>query len=197
MAILILGAAFDPPHNGHMLMAEEMIKKGIASKVILMPCHNHPFAKNMSPAEERLALTKLAVEELRERVGDYFEVSTSEINREGASYAFDTLDEVAKQYPDETVGWLMGSDQLKDFSKWYKYEELLEKYPVYVYPRKGYPMEPLYPGMIEAQGVPLLETSSSEIRRRVEEGKEIGSMVAPSVAKYMEGKHNGKNRETR
>lgn len=59
--ILVLGAAFDPPHNGHMMMARQAIEKGIAERVILMPCARHAFAKNMSPASDRYAMTEIMV----------------------------------------------------------------------------------------------------------------------------------------
>ena len=188
MKILILGAAFDPPHSGHALMAIEAIRRGIADQVILMPCGNHAFNKTMSPASDRYQMTVLLISELVGEAGSHFVVSDLEIKRAGVSYAFDTLNEVQRQYPKDEVGWLLGSDQLPQFSKWHKYKEILKKYPVYVYPRAGYSNEPLLLGMKKIVGVPECEFSSTEVRDTLRAGGEITTMVGSAVAKYIEEK---------
>jgi nicotinate-nucleotide adenylyltransferase len=188
MKILILGAAFDPPHNGHMTMARQVIEKGIADKVILMPCGNHAFAKNMSSASDRYAMTKIMFAELIKGGSENFELSDLEIRRSGVSYAWDTLETIAQINPEMEVGWLMGSDQLRNFSKWYKYQEILANYPAYVYPRKNYPLEPWYSGMIEIKDVPEIEISSSEIRAKYLNGNTIDGLVLPSLADYIKEK---------
>lgn len=186
MGILVFGAAFDPPHNGHLIMAGEVVKRGIAKRVILVPCGSHAFDKKMSSAVHRLEMTKMLVDELVDTAGDFFEVSEMEINRGGVSYALTTLDEIAKMYPNDKVGWLMGSDQLANFDKWYKYEELLAKYPVYVYPREGFKDVPLLPGMIAVEDAPIVDVSSSQVRSAYLQGQEIDDKVSHPIAKYIE-----------
>ncbi len=185
MKILVFGAAFDPPHNGHMIMAREVVANGLADKVIFVPCGTHAFAKNMSLSRDRFEMTKSVVDELIAEYGNHFELSGMEIEREGISYASETLGNFAKMYPQDEIGWLMGSDQLDSFDKWQNYEEILAKYPVYVYPRKDYPFIKLQKGMIKIENVPEIEISSSEIRKKESNGGEIASMVTPKVAEYI------------
>jgi len=175
---LLFGAAFDPPHLGHLMVAEEVLKRRLTREVWLVPCRKHAFAKNMSDTKDRLAMVKLL-----ERAG--IVVSTIELERKGTSYAYDTLGEVRRLCPGRKVGWLMGSDQLLNFHKWYKYKELLVEYPVYVYPRKGYPFKPWYPGMILIEKVPMLTISSREVRERYTKGGNVGGLVLPEVAQYI------------
>lgn len=183
--ILILGSAFDPPHNGHMTMASKVIGRGIAQKVIFVPCGTHAFSKEMSNKKYRYDMSKIVVDTLVRQEGNFFELSDIEILRSGQSYAWDTLEALAKKYPDSQIGWLMGSDQLPNFSKWYKYREILATYPVYVYPRKDSSFELMYPGMIRIEGVPLVDVSSSEVRRAMAGKRDITGMVLPDVAKYI------------
>ncbi|MFZ2199266.1 MAG: nicotinate (nicotinamide) nucleotide adenylyltransferase [Microgenomates group bacterium] len=184
--ILVLGSAFDPPHNGHMTMASEVVRCGIAQKVIFVPCGNHAFLKEMGESRYRYDMTKIVVDKLVVQNGPYFELSDTEILRSGQSYAWDTMEELAKKYSDGQIGWLMGSDQLPNFNKWYKYRDILAKYPIYVYPRKGYTFELMYPGMIRVEGVPVVEVSSSGVRRAMAEKGDIAGMVLPDVAKYIQ-----------
>lgn len=178
MKILLLGSAFDPPHNGHLLMAREVIKKGVADKVILLPCGQHAFGKVMSAASARVAMTQIM------GAGE-FETSLIEIERSEISYAWDSLEEMAKIHPQDNLGWLMGSDQLPNFHKFYRYQDILEKYPVYVYPREGYPMAPMFPGMIEIVDVPVVKIASRTIREAYLANQEIGQWVPPKVEAYI------------
>jgi len=182
MKILIFGAAFDPPHLGHMTMATQVVEHAIADKVIFVPCGNHAFNKNMSEAEDRLKMTDLAVSEIGK---NHFEVSSIEIEREGISFTIDTLNDFSKANPDDEIGWLMGSDQLKNFSKWERYEEILAKYPVYVYPRKGYKIEGIMTGMVPLGELPMIEISSTEIRDDVANHREFGHKVPALVKEYI------------
>lgn len=186
--IVILGASFDPPHYGHMTMAREIVRRKIAEKVILVPCGNHAFTKEISPANDRCEMARLMVEELVRTEGPFFELSDTEIKRKGVSYAWDTLQEMSKSNPDCEVGWLIGSDQLKNFSKWYKYQEILSKYTVYVYPREGYMFAPFYPGMIRVRNVPMVQIASRQVRADYLAGKNPTGLVLPDVAKYIEEK---------
>ena len=178
MKILLLGSAFDPPHNGHLLMASEVVKRGIADKVILLPCGSHAFGKVMSDANDRVAMTKIMG-------ATNFETSLLEVAKPKVSYTWDSLEEMVQLYPGDEIGWLAGSDQLPNFHKFFRYQDILAKYPVYIYPRAGYPMEPLLPGMIEIEGVPVVKVASSTIREAYRNNQDIGEWVLPEVLQYI------------
>ena len=105
---------------------------------------------------------------------------------EAVRVIMDTLEALARANPDHQIGWLMGSDQLPNFSKWYKYREILATYPVYVYPRKDHSFELMHPEMIRIEDVPIVAVSSSEVRSAMEENEAITGMVLPDVAKYIQ-----------
>jgi nicotinate-nucleotide adenylyltransferase len=176
--ILVLGAAFDPPHLGHLKMAETVLAKGLATEVVLMPCRQHPFAKQMLPQEQRLAMVEMLA-------GKGITVSEMELTRAGVSYTYLTLREMGKLYPGKRVGWLMGSDLVESFGKWENYQEILTDYGVLVYPRTGSKEVELLPGMKWIAGVSEIEISSSEVRARITQGKEWEGMVIVTVAEYI------------
>ncbi len=175
--ILVLGAAFDPPHLGHREMAREVIARGIAKEVYLVPCKQHAFAKTMIPITHRLAMT----EKLSE---DKISVNTLELEREGVSYAYDTLQVIAQQ-TNKKVGWLIGSDLVATFAKWYRYREILQEFGVMVYPREGTDGVELLPGMQWVTRVERIAISSTKVRELIENGGAWENMVVPDVAAYI------------
>jgi nicotinate-nucleotide adenylyltransferase len=180
-AALVLGAAFDPPHWGHFTMASEVLRQGIARQIYLVPCGRHNFGKQMSASSHRLAMTELLAQELNRVYPGSTRVLDLEITRDGISYAYDTLETLGST---ESVGWLMGSDQLPTFHQWYRYLDLLKRYPVFVYPRAGYPLAPWYQEMQAVAG-PLVTTSSSEVRAHTAAGHSIRELTFATITDYI------------
>ncbi len=183
---LVLGAAFDPPHHGHFTMASEALRQGLARRVYLVPCGTHSFGKQMRDPSDRLAMTELLAAELNKQHPGTTTCLDLEIARGGTSYAFDTLETLAAG---ARVGWLMGSDQLSNFHKWHRYQELLDRYPVLVYPRAGYPLTPWYPGMQAITGGPLVTTSSSEVRSCAAAGQSTRELTFATITDYIAAQH--------
>lgn len=179
---LVLGAAFDPPHLGHQKIARTVREIGWTSEVWLMPCKEHAFHKQMSLDRDRLVMARFLEEE-------GIRVSEMELERDGVSYAYDTLSEMQALLPGEKIGWLMGSDQLADFPKWYKYEEILVRFGAVIYPRKGYPARPLLPGMRLVTNAEEVEISSTEIRELIARGGAWENQVLPAVSEYIKEQH--------
>ncbi|EKD64703.1 MAG: hypothetical protein ACD_50C00320G0002 [uncultured bacterium] len=163
MKIGVLGGSFDPPHNGHLFVAKELLKQKAVEKIILMPVFKHPFGKQVTQAKHRLAMTKLLDNE-------NIIASDMELKKEGLSYSTDTLRALKNQFPKDDFAWIMGEDQLKDFKKWKGWKEIKEKFGLMVVPRK-------------------LAVSSSEIRKRIKMGKDIADLVPKEVKSYIM-KHN-------
>lgn len=120
--IAIYGGSFDPPHEGHKLLAKNLAKSCGADKVLIIPTAMSPF-KNTSGAtsSQRYEMCKLAFNE------SLFEVSDIEINRGGKSYTIDTVNSVKELYPNSDLYLFMGDDMFLSFNKWYKYEEIANK----------------------------------------------------------------------
>lgn len=119
--IAIYGGSFDPPHNGHRLLAESLAQFCGAERVLIIPTAMSPF-KNISgaSARDRLHMCELAFD------SPLFEVSNIETERGGKSYTVDTLRQVKELYPDSQLFLFMGEDMLLSLDRWYKYEEILE-----------------------------------------------------------------------
>ena len=186
MNIELFGASFDPPHNGHKEVVQGVLGLGIFDEVKLVPAKQHPFSKQLSPDEYRLAMLKLFLEDFK---GQPVQIDTFELNKDGVSYSYQTLMHFAQTYPEDTFAWLIGSDNLPSFKKWYEWQALLDRFPVYVYPRPGHPMSPLLLGMIPLPEVEGVAISSTEVRNRVKAGQEIYGLVGQSVAAYI-NEHN-------
>lgn len=118
----IFGGSFNPPHLGHILAVEEFQRKLGLDKVLLIPASIPPHKRlsaNSPSAEARLEMTRLAVRGL-----ENVEVSDIELRRTGASYTADTLCELKRQYPNDDLFLLMGTDMFLSFEKWHCPEEI-------------------------------------------------------------------------
>ena len=164
MNIAILGGSFDPPHNGHLFVAKQMLKNKNCDKVILMPVFKHPFGKLLTDPEHRLAMTRLLEDK-------NIEVSDFEIKRKKISYSIDTLNALKKLAPHDDFVWVIGKDQIGDFEKWKNWREIKEEFGLIVVPRTP------------------IDVSSSEIRKRINppDGgrKSISGMVPEKIESYI------------
>ena len=118
--IAIYGGSFDPPHEGHKLLAKNLADSCGAERVLIIPTAMSPF-KNTSGADssQRYEMCRLAFND------PLFEVSDIEINRGGKSYTVDTVNAVKELYPQGDLYLFMGDDMFLSFNKWYKYEEII------------------------------------------------------------------------
>ena len=118
----IFGGSFNPPHRGHLLAAAEFQRRLGLDRVILMPAALPPhkaLAAGSPDARTRLELTGLAAQDL-----PFAEVSDLELHRSGASYTADTLEELHRQYPNDHLWFLMGTDMLLTFAQWHAPERI-------------------------------------------------------------------------
>lgn len=178
MRIIIFGGSFDPPHLGHQLVAQTIIKQNLADEVWLMPCYDNPFTKKLSEVKHRLAMLNFLAEEK-------IKVSNYEIEQATISYSYYTLKYLAQTQPENQFTWVIGSDRLERFREWHRYEKLLEEFEVYVYPRKGFDLKPLLPGMKVIANVEEVGISSQEIKKRVAENLSIENLVPKKIEEYI------------
>ncbi len=172
--IALLGGSFDPLHFGHLKVARAGLT--IANEVWLLPCGQHPFFKEISATNHRLAMTKLQNE---------FPVCEIEINSKNPSYTIDTLEKLSLMYPHIDFLWLMGSDQVSNFSKWHRYHDILNKYQVYVYPREGFEKIKLLKRMKWLDQAPILKYSSTEIRTMINNQLNCSEFLPKEVLNYI------------
>ncbi|MCS7298490.1 MAG: nicotinate (nicotinamide) nucleotide adenylyltransferase [Spirochaetia bacterium] len=192
MKVILFGGTFDPPHIGHLVVAELSLEYLKADKVIFIPSKVSPFKANTKPLfsnEERLEMVRLSIQD-----NENFEVSNFEImsNKE-VSYTYLTIQHFTNEYPKDEFFLLIGGDNLKDFHKWRNYEFILTKVKLVVYPRFGYTTK--VPKSLEEfkdrilfLNTPLIDISSTSIRERIIQGKDVRYFLHHKVYEYIKGK---------
>ncbi|MDH7476638.1 MAG: nicotinate (nicotinamide) nucleotide adenylyltransferase [Microgenomates group bacterium] len=195
MKIAILGGSFNPPHFGHLLVAEQIIGFNGIEEVWLMPCFIHPLGKKLAPAKDRLKMVKMLENK-------NIKVSLFEIRRRKISYTIDTLETISKKYSQHHFYWIIGSEQIKEFKKWRNYQELVKKYNFIVFPRdiikpkeiidelKKFFGKKAYTNFLPFfnQKMIVSNISSSMIRERIKKGQEIKYFVPEKVEFYIKKK---------
>jgi nicotinate-nucleotide adenylyltransferase len=187
----ILGGAFNPPHTGHLVCAQEALVQLELDKVVFVPVGNAPHRELQSDpgAEARLELVELAI------AGDErFEASRIELDRDGPSYTSDTLRALQEAAPHDELFLILGGDQAAALPDWHEPEAVLELATVAVFERISWSKNAIGIKVGRLRGgqairyleMPLIQISSSAIRRRAAEGKPIRYLVPSKVASYIE-----------
>ncbi len=185
MRIGIIGGTFDPPHNGHLYMAEELRKLYKLNKVIFIPTGISPHKnRNITQVVHRYNMLCLAISSK-----PYFLVSDVEIKKTGKSFTFDTLQLLNKRFgPNTKIFFIVGADAILKIKKWKKYHQLLNFCPFIVVMRPGYNLDNLDKNIKEKiliSKINGLAISSSDIRLRVKEGLSITYFLPPKVEEYI------------
>lgn len=179
MKIVFFGGTFDPPHNGHLALADAVLEKGIADHVMFVPAWipPHKILKGRVPYADRFRMMELAA-------GDRKNVSVSglEGERGGVSYTIDSLEKLSAEHPGNEYILLIGGDSLAQLHTWHRAEELAERFRIIYCPRPGetpdleellkhWPLktaEKLLSGAIA--DLPLSDLASTEIREKLAAG---------------------------
>ncbi len=187
----IMGGTFDPPHIGHLMLAEEAKKCLALDEVIFIPA-GEPWAKAslpVSPAAERLEMVRLAISGKPD-----FEISDIEIKRLGPSYTWETLEELHNKYPSDELYFILGWDNLTALPSWHKPRRIISAAHLAAAHRIGFAqpdleaLEKLIPGIGQRTVImtgPEIDISASTIRQRVKKGLPIDHLVPPPVAEYI------------
>ena len=175
MTIGIFGGSFNPIHNGHIALAQAVLKQCGLDEVWLMVSPQNPLKRNDSDLLDdslRYEMAKRALEGVEGiRACDY------EFHLPKPSYTWNTLQHLSKDYPADTFVLLIGGDNWARFERWRHWQDILWHHDVIVYPRDE------HPGTID---VPLLNVSSTEIREKVRAGESIEGMVPGSIIPMLE-----------
>jgi nicotinate-nucleotide adenylyltransferase len=189
----IFGGAFNPPHIGHLVCAQEALVRLELDKVVFMPVGEAPHREIEGDpgAEARLEMVELAVGE-----DERFETSRMELDRKGPSYTSDTLAQLHEESPEDELFLILGGDQAAALASWHEPEKVLERATVAVFERASWGRNAIVIKIGRLAGardvryldMPLIQVSSSGIRRRVHEGTPIRYLVPEKVASYIEDK---------
>lgn len=186
MKICLFGGTFDPPHIGHLLIAQTVFEAEKFDKVLFVPANKPPNKKAFSSQATRVEMLKLAVEG-----NPNFEISDIEIKRGGVSYTIDTIRSIKNEldFKGDKLFYLIGSDCLLDFHNWKDPESILEECQVVVAIRPGFRPSDIPAWIlhrIQFANIPRFEISSTNIRKRWVDNKTIRYMVTLPVWEYIE-----------
>lgn len=155
----VFGGSFNPPHLAHVLAVAIVHARFEVERVLVIPTHQHPFAKTLAPFEERSKMCELAMSFLPRVI-----VSRVEEELGGESKTLRTIEHLRERHPTWNLRFLMGADILVESAKWYRFDRISELAPPIVLGRVG----------VTYEGAPepvLPEVSSTEIRALVAEGR--------------------------
>ncbi|MCM3488697.1 nicotinate-nucleotide adenylyltransferase [Alkalihalophilus marmarensis] len=182
MKIGLFGGTFDPPHHGHMMLAEHIRVECELDQVWFIPVSTPPHKKrsDMSSVDERFELVTVAI-----RSNPHFHVSTIERDRGGRSYTIDTVKQLKEEYPAHEFFFIIGGDMVESLPTWAGIEELVNLITFIGVNRPGYSPSPVYKDHLIHIDFPPIDLSSTDIRQRVKEGKSIRYFVQDEVAEMI------------
>jgi nicotinate-nucleotide adenylyltransferase len=191
MKLGLLGGTFDPPHLGHLILAAEAYHQLGLSRLlwVLTPVPPHKPGRPIASLEQRITLVQAAID-----ADPAFELSRIDIDRPSPHYALDTVRLLRAQQPSAEVIYLMGGDSLHDLPSWHRTQEFIAACDTLgVMRRPGYrvdlsALEAVLPGVtqkVRFVDTPLLDISSSDIRRRISHGEPYRYFLPPGVWKLI------------
>ena len=188
MNIGLFGGSFNPIHNGHVRLAKSLLQEAALDEVWFLVSPQNPFKQDQQLLDDdkRLQLVRLALKEEPQLIASDFEFHLPK-----PSYTWNTLQALEQEYPERKFTLLIGGDNWEAFDKWYRYEDILKRYPIIVYPREGskVPDVKFQVSDIQIVETPLINISSTQIRQRLQEGKSVRGLVNTEVAMVIEQEH--------
>jgi nicotinate-nucleotide adenylyltransferase len=188
----VLGSAFNPPHLGHLALAQEALWQLGLSEVILVPTGEAPHKRIADdPGRElRMTMTRLAAAD-----DQRFTVSSLEVDREGPSYTYETLELLAEERGETELVFVMGADAAVGLESWRRPDRVVELARIAVARRAGVSDAEVGAVMrsLGAEGATMLEmpqfgVSSSAVRERAAAGRPLRYLVPEPVARFIEEK---------
>jgi nicotinate-nucleotide adenylyltransferase len=189
----VFGGAFDPPHNAHVALAKAALSQLDLAELRIFPTGRawHK-ARQLTVADDRLAMSRLAFGDLTHAV-----VDPREVLRDGPTYTLDTLRELQAEMPAAQLVLVMGADQAKALPTWHGWQGILSIAIISVAHRATQTgatarFDPQsLPGLpagarFEVLELPAMDISATDIRQRLARGEDVSALVPPAVASYID-----------
>ena len=181
MKIGVFGGLFDPPHIGHLIIAQHVFEEFHLNRILFVPSGNPPHKSNYSPYTDRYEMTGLAIAQN----GD-FAVSDIEKRISETTYTIETIKALREQTTDELY-LMIGSDQWLEIETWKEPEELFRECRIVVMRRSHHEIrkESKFFDRVMISTAPLIDVSSTMIRSRIQKGLSVRYLVEPAVSDYI------------
>ena len=179
MNIGLYFGSFNPIHNGHLIIANEVAFREKLDQVWLVVSPQNPHKKNNTLLNEwhRLHLVQTAIDD-----NPRLKASSVEFKLPKPSYTSNTLAYLKENYPNHTFSIIMGSDSFCNITNWHNYRYLIEGYRFIIYRRKGFEINDSLGADIKLLDSPMLEISSTMLREKIKSGSPIDYWLPKSVA---------------
>jgi nicotinate-nucleotide adenylyltransferase len=177
--------SFNPIHNGHIAIAEHVVDQGLCDMLVMIVSPQNPLkqATDLAPDLARFEMVEAACASSKHPVR--IVPSAIEFVLPRPSYTIDTLRALEQERGDDMeFSVIMGGDLAEQLPRWKEWQTLLQRYPIYMYPREGVTSTP-YPEITMLEGAPELPFSSTDVRERLKRGESIDDMVPAAVVKYI------------
>jgi nicotinate-nucleotide adenylyltransferase len=181
MKVGVFGGTFDPPHLGHLVVAQEVQYRLELDTVLWVPAASppHKVGQEITPGPVRMEMVRAAIgSDLR------FRASDMELRRDGPSYTIDTLRELREARPNDELFLIIGADQLAELHSWRDLDGIRELATIIGFGREG--DTPAEVDGVQVVPVPRIDISSTEIRRRIGNGEPVGYLVRRRVMAVVE-----------
>ena len=181
MKIGLLFGSFNPIHKGHVALARYFVEQTDLDQVWLVLTPQNPLkaASELLPDDKRLAMVQKVAAQLPQ-----IECCTVEFELPPPHYTYTTLQVLEKKHPNTSFVVLMGTDLLAQLPQWKFYRELMDRYPLYIYPRhsQDMPVQALaeHPN-VQHFDAPTLELSATQIRELSQAGKDVSHLLPPEI----------------
>lgn len=178
----ILGGTFDPPHIGHFIIAQEVKNSLQLDEIWFIPTNIPPHKEEAqsSPADR----LQMLLEETEDKA-EYF-VHPIELERTGKSYTIDTITALKAEWPDYQFYFIIGADMVEYLPQWHQIDTLIAEVTFVGVNRTGYSLDSSYP--VEIIDVPLIDISSTEIKKRIKKGWDVEYFLPSKVDRLVKEK---------
>ena len=183
MKIGLYFGSFNPIHIGHLIIANHIAYNTELNEVWFIVSPQNPLKESASLLNEqhRYSLVKIAVEDEKK-----LKVNNVEFLMPKPSYTIDTLIYLSEKYTQHNFSLIIGSDSYLNFNKWKNYEQIILNYNILIYQRPSFPIKTDLPESIKIIRAPLLDISSTQIRKNIKDKKSIRYLVTDKVMDEIE-----------
>ena len=186
-SIALFGGSFDPIHNGHLFVIEELLSSARFEKFIVIPAGN-PWQKSVAAsAAHRLAMVEIALKDCMSKYRE-LEISRFEIDDPRPSYAFQSIDYFTMQNPGDNLVWIIGSDAFAKIDEWKEVEQVAKSVEFLVITRPGQKLESAKVAKsitYSQMEMNALDISSTKVRNLIKTSEPFDSLVPAGVAAYI------------